>query len=80
MGLCTGQHIGDASPTNHKEQEEELLNHLSKDKSTQNHLYLYMVLGDAFTRHKEDDAFVIEKGFERVNERLDKMGLRYEKK
>ena len=37
--------------------EEELLNHLAKDKSTQNHLYLYMVLGDAFTRHKEDDAF-----------------------
>lgn len=37
--------------------EEELLNHLAKDKSTQNHLYLYMVLGDAFTRHKEDEAF-----------------------
>ena len=27
MGLCTGQHIGDASPTNHKEQGEELFNH-----------------------------------------------------
>ena len=27
MGLCTGQHIGDASPTNHKEQGEGLFNH-----------------------------------------------------
>lgn len=37
--------------------EDDLLGHLSKDKSTQNHLNLLLVLGDAFTREKEDDDF-----------------------
>ena len=37
--------------------EHDLLNHLSKDKLTQNHIHLYLTLGDAFTKHKEDDHF-----------------------
>lgn len=37
--------------------EEELLKHLSKDVVTQNHIHLYLVLGDQFEKHKEDDAF-----------------------
>lgn len=37
--------------------EEELLTHISKDKLTQNHINLYLTLGDDFTKHKEDDHF-----------------------
>ncbi len=37
--------------------EQDLLNHLSKDKLTQNHIHLYLTLGDEFTKHKEDDDF-----------------------
>jgi hypothetical protein len=37
--------------------EDHLLEKLSKDKTTQNHISLYLVLGDAFTLHKEDDMF-----------------------
>ena len=37
--------------------EKELLSHLSKDKLTQNHIHLYLTLGDDFTKHKEDDHF-----------------------
>jgi hypothetical protein len=37
--------------------EQELLNHLSKDKLTQNHIHLYLTLGDEFTKHKEDESF-----------------------
>jgi hypothetical protein len=37
--------------------EQELLNHLSKDKLTQNHMHFYLTLGDEFTKHKEDDDF-----------------------
>ncbi|MFA7191822.1 MAG: sigma factor-like helix-turn-helix DNA-binding protein [Candidatus Paceibacterota bacterium] len=37
--------------------EDELLGHVSKDKLTQNHIHLYLTLGDAFTKHKEDDHF-----------------------
>lgn len=37
--------------------EQDLLNHLSKDKLTQNHIHLYLTLGDEFTKHKEDDIF-----------------------
>lgn len=37
--------------------EEELLNHFSKDKITQNHIHLYLVLGEQFTKHKEDVDF-----------------------
>lgn len=37
--------------------EEEFLNHIAKDKSTQNHIHLYMVLSDDFEKMKEDDDF-----------------------
>jgi hypothetical protein len=37
--------------------EHEFLNHISKDKSTQNHIHFYLVLGDMFKKHKEDDHF-----------------------
>jgi len=37
--------------------EQDLLNHVSKDKLTQNHIHLYLTLGDAFTKHKEDEEF-----------------------
>ena len=37
--------------------ENDLLNHVSKDKSTQNHIHFYLVLGDAFKKHREDDHF-----------------------
>ncbi len=37
--------------------EEDLLAHISKDKSTQNHIHFYLVLGDAFRKHREDEHF-----------------------
>jgi hypothetical protein len=37
--------------------EHELLAHVSKDKTTQNHVHFYLVLGDAFKKHREDDHF-----------------------
>jgi hypothetical protein len=37
--------------------EEELLKTLAKDEATQNHIHFYLVLGDAFTKHKEDEHF-----------------------
>ncbi len=37
--------------------EEDLLNHASPDENTQNHINFYLVLGDAFTKHKEDEHF-----------------------
>ena len=37
--------------------EKDFLAHISKDKNTQNHIHLYLVLGDEFTEHKEDDHF-----------------------
>jgi DNA-directed RNA polymerase delta subunit len=37
--------------------EHDLLNHLSKDKLTQNHINLFLTLGSDFTKHKEDDHF-----------------------
>ncbi len=37
--------------------EEDFLGALSKDPLVQNHLYLYLVLGDDFRREKEDDHF-----------------------
>jgi hypothetical protein len=37
--------------------EESFLDHMSKDKLTQNHLHLYLTLGESFTRHKEDHHF-----------------------
>lgn len=37
--------------------EEDLLSHISKDKCTQNHIHFYLVLGDDFKNHKEDEHF-----------------------
>ena len=37
--------------------EHDFLPHISKDKSTQNHIHFYLVLGDAFKKHREDDHF-----------------------
>jgi len=37
--------------------EEDLLNHISKDKSTQNHLRFLLVVGDSFKREREDEEF-----------------------
>ena len=37
--------------------EDDFLSHISKDKATQNHIHFYLVLGDAFKRHREDDHF-----------------------
>lgn len=37
--------------------EEELLSHISKDLTTQNHIHLYLTLGDDFKKNKEDEHF-----------------------
>lgn len=37
--------------------EQDFLVHLSKDKLTQNHIHLYLTLGNDFTKHKEDEHF-----------------------
>ncbi len=37
--------------------EQDFLIHLSKDKLTQNHIHLYLTLGNDFTKHKEDEHF-----------------------
>ncbi len=37
--------------------EDELLKTISEDESVQNHINFYLVLGDVFTQHKEDENF-----------------------
>ncbi len=37
--------------------EDVLMNHISKDKITQNHINLYLILGGNFTKIKENDDF-----------------------
>jgi hypothetical protein len=37
--------------------ETDLLEHISKDKSVQNHVHLLLVLGDSFKKEKEDEHF-----------------------
>ncbi len=37
--------------------EHELLPYISKDKATQNHINFFLVLSDAFKKHREDDHF-----------------------
>ncbi|MEK7152240.1 MAG: sigma factor-like helix-turn-helix DNA-binding protein [Patescibacteria group bacterium] len=37
--------------------EDDLLSHVTKDPNTQNHVHLFLVLGDTFQRQKEDDQF-----------------------
>lgn len=38
--------------------EEDLLTAISKDEEIQNHVHFYLVLGDDFKKHREDDDFV----------------------
>ncbi len=38
--------------------EQELLDSVSKDEEIQNHVHFYLVLGDEFVKHREDDDFV----------------------
>lgn len=37
--------------------EEDLLAHVSKDKSVQNHIHFMLVVGEEFSKEKEDDDF-----------------------
>ncbi|MFA6520703.1 MAG: sigma factor-like helix-turn-helix DNA-binding protein [Candidatus Paceibacterota bacterium] len=37
--------------------EHEFLPYISKDPATQNHIHFFMVLGDSFKKHREDDHF-----------------------
>jgi len=37
--------------------EEDLLNHVSKDKCVQNHVHFMLVIGEEFTKEKEDEDF-----------------------
>jgi len=37
--------------------EHELLPHISKEKTTQNHVHFFLTLSDAFKKHREDDHF-----------------------
>ncbi len=58
--------------------EDDLLNHISKDKSTQNHINLLLVLGENFKKRKEDDDFkhrwhVNEEVARKVEESLKKL-------
>src|SRR3989344_148651 len=58
--------------------EHELLPYISKDKATQNHINFFLTLGDAFTKHREDDHFhacwsVDHKMTEKVRESLKKL-------
>lgn len=39
--------------------EHELLPYISKDQSTQNHINFFLVLSDAFKKHREDEHFHI---------------------
>ncbi len=38
--------------------ESDLLESISKDEEIQNHVHFYLVLGDDFIKHREDDDFV----------------------
>jgi hypothetical protein len=37
--------------------EEDIMNHVSRDKSVQNHVHFMLVLGEEFTKEKEDEDF-----------------------
>ncbi len=58
--------------------EHELLPYISKDRATQNHINFFMVLSDAFKRHREDDHFhtrwsVEDEVVDKVHETLRKL-------
>lgn len=59
-------------------EEDELLGHFAKDRSTQNHIHFYLVLSDAFTKHKEDEKFktrwsIEHDAVEKIHEALEKL-------
>ncbi len=58
--------------------EHDLLNHISKDKSVQNHAHFLLVVGEDFRKDKEDDEFnhrwhIDPKLSEKVHESLKKL-------
>ena len=58
--------------------EHELLPFISKDKATQNHINFFLVLSDAFKKHREDDHFharwsIDDAMTEKVHETLHKL-------
>lgn len=58
--------------------EEDILSHISKDVSTQNHVYFLLVLGEEFKKVKEDEEFkhrwhIDEKLSERIHNSLRKL-------
>jgi len=58
--------------------EDHLMRHISKDPVVQNHINLYLALGEEFKKHKEDDNFlahftVDDKTSSHVREALDKL-------
>jgi len=58
--------------------EHDILSHITKDKSDQNHLFLMMVLGDEFKKLREDEEFhhrwfVDDEISKRVHESLRKL-------
>ena len=58
--------------------EEHLMRHISKDPVIQNHINLYLALGEEFAKHKEDDNFhshftTDSKTAAHVREALDKL-------
>jgi hypothetical protein len=58
--------------------EHELLPYISKDKATQNHINFFLVLSDAFKKHREDDHFharwsVDDEMTEKIHETLKKL-------
>lgn len=58
--------------------EHELLPYISKDQITQNHIHFFLVLGDVFKKHREDDHFhtrwsVDDEMTEKVHETLRKL-------
>ena len=60
--------------------EHELLPYISKDKATQNHIHFFLVLGDAFRKHREDEHFhtrwsVDDEMTEKVHDSLKKLYL-----
>ena len=54
------------------------MSHISKDKAIQNHIHFYLVLGDVFKKHREDDHFhtrwsVDDEMAEKVHDSLKKL-------
>lgn len=60
--------------------EYDLLNHITKDKATQNHIHFFLVLSDLFKKYREDEHFhvrwsVDDEVTDKVHESLKKLYL-----